>query len=130
MSVIHALAVLLLSSPIHRADRPEPAAQTVVAQDLARLRASEAERLEGKRAVYRVVLDSLPDWHKGFVLYDCQSTDDIGRTVWLEGGQHLAEEMAVEATLFILRHAGAVGSDGTIFAGFTEYRLVGAVRRF
>jgi hypothetical protein len=55
------------------AGRRPYAGRIEVAHDLARLTPSQAELLEGKRAKYGVVLDSLPDWHEGFVLYDCLS---------------------------------------------------------
>jgi hypothetical protein len=41
--------------------------------DLARLSPAEAERLQGRRALFRVTPGSLPDAHDGFTLYDAVS---------------------------------------------------------
>jgi hypothetical protein len=124
------LAAWLVRLPVLTADHPRSISRIAVAHDLARLTASQAELLEGKRAKYWIVLDSLPDYHEGYVLYDCLSRDEIGRTVWFEGEQNLAEDMVVEATLRVLHHVASVARNGTPFQGFTEYRLTHAIRRW
>jgi hypothetical protein len=53
--------------------------------------------------------------------------DDLG-TVRLMPGEALDDAMTVEARLVVVRHPPAVGARGTPFAGFTELRLVEAVR--
>jgi hypothetical protein len=113
-----ALLLLLTAADPHLAPRAE---RTFV---LSKLTPAEALRLDGKRARFRVALDSAedPDWN-GFVGYDCATPDDIARTVLLYRGQDLADEMTVEATLRVIRHAATVGELGTFFPTFTEYRL-------
>jgi hypothetical protein len=123
-------AVLLISLPLGSADHHTVSSRTEVIHDLARLTPSEARLLEGKRAKYRLVLGSLPDSQQGFVLYECPSNDEVGRTIWLDLEQELAEEMIVEATLRIFHHPAAVEREGTPARVFTEYRLLSALRRF
>ena len=48
---------------------------------------------------------------------------------WLDLAQDLAEEMIVEATLRILNDPVSVGGDGLPCRGFTEYRLMNALRQ-
>jgi hypothetical protein len=61
------LLVALLAGP----DLAPPAVVRV--HDLARLTPAEAEWLRGRRAHFRVVLDSTEDEHNDFVLCDCFS---------------------------------------------------------
>src|SRR5262249_30643561 len=65
-------------------------------------RAAEAERGNGRRALYRVALDSTDGEYGGFVLYDRFSPDGTEHTAWLYPGQDFEEEMGVEATLRVL----------------------------
>ena len=113
------LAVLILWRPDPAASRPT--------HDFARLTTTNG--LIGKRALYRIVLDSTEGDHDGFILYDCQTQDGTFRCVWLYAGQEFADEMVVEATLVVLYHPATVGAMGTKFEGFIEYRLTKAVWR-
>jgi hypothetical protein len=67
--------------------------------DLAALTSFQAERLRGRRALYRVRLDSADGEHAGFVLYDCGAPAGVLGSVWLYPGQQeeIAGEMVVEA---------------------------------
>ena len=95
--------------------------------DLATLTPGDAARLNGKRAVYRLAIASLPEKYEGQVLYDCETQDAVFRSVWLVGGQEVADVMTVEATLRVIHHPRTVGDMGTVFEVFTEYRLIRAV---
>ncbi len=122
-------AALLLTLSLGSADHSPAPSRTEITHDLARLTPSEARLLEGKRAKFRLVLSSVPDTQDAFVLYECPSNDDIGRTIWLDLAQELAEDMVVEATLRILHHPGAAEAPGVPPRVFVEYRLESAVRR-
>jgi hypothetical protein len=97
--------------------------------DLAALPPAEAERLRGRRELFRVRLDSAPAEVGGRLVYEVavSGADDLG-TVWLPASQEVDDVMTVEARLVVVRHPPAVGAWGTPFAGFTELRLVDAVR--
>jgi hypothetical protein len=123
------LVALLLALPPGSTDPPRVSSRIEVTHDLARLTPSEARLLEGKRAKFRLVLGSLPDSQDGFVLFECPSSDEVGRTIWLDLAQELAEEMIVEATLRIFYHPAMAEGDEVPRRIFTEYRLVGAVRQ-
>jgi hypothetical protein len=120
-----AIPALLLASAlgIGGADTDRRPA-TVRVCDLATLTPAQASRLTGKRAIFRITLDSLPGEWDGFTEYDCKSPDAVERTICLYRSQDVEDEMVVEATLQLLRHDPAPG-----FAGFVEYRLVRAVVR-
>ena len=62
--------------------------------------AADGERLQGRRALFHLTLDSLPGEHDGFTLYDCVSSPWADASVWLHRGQDVedAEELTVEAT--------------------------------
>jgi hypothetical protein len=92
--------------------------------DLAALSTADAFRLDGRRGLFRISLDSLPGEYNGFILYDCRSPDAVFRTVRLYPGQEVDDAMVVEATLHIVRHP-ASGP----FPALVEYRLTRAVRR-
>jgi hypothetical protein len=113
------------------ADGPSTRPAVGRVHDLATLTPFEAERLQGRRLLYRIALDSTEGDHGDFVLFDCagngNGADDVLRSVWLYPGQDddVADEITVEAELRSVRHGAAPG-----FAGFVEYRLVRAeVRR-
>jgi hypothetical protein len=95
---------------------------------LADLTAAEAEHLDGKRARFRVVLDSTADHEGKHTLYDCLPPAGVEATVWLLPGQEARDEMTVEARLAIIDHKTWIAPDGTVFPGFREYRLADAVR--
>ena len=87
--------------------------------NLAFLSADELAKLDGKRAMFRIELDSEDDVeNRGFVLYDLKAADGTFRTVWLYRDQEQADDMVVEATVRVCRHSFC-----------TEYRLEGAVKK-
>jgi hypothetical protein len=47
---------------------------------------------------------------------------------WVDDPDQLPDTFIVEATLAIVEHPAWVAPDGTAFAGFSEYRLMDAVR--
>jgi hypothetical protein len=101
--------------------------------DLATLTGAEARHLAGRRALFRVRIDSEPDgdpehgWR-----YDCRGEGGQARTLWLPDGDDLAAEVAyrgsgllfVEATLRRIVHAPVKGGDGSSLPPLVEYRLV------
>jgi hypothetical protein len=113
------LAVLspVADGPGHRPDTR--AGRTC--HDLARLTPADARSLAGKRARYRVVLDSLEDFATHS--FDCVAPEGLHATVFLLADQEAADEMTVEARLVIIDYPAAVG-----FAALREYRLRDAVR--
>src|SRR5262249_1832944 len=60
---------------------------------------AEAQKLDGRRGRFAVVLDSAPADRGGFVVYDCAGHDDALRSVWLVPGQEIDREMVVDAVL-------------------------------
>jgi hypothetical protein len=82
---------------------------------------AEARRLEGKRARFRVVLDSAEDFvdHS----WDCLAPDGLHATVYLRPDQEAADMMTVEARLVIIDYPAGFG-----FPPLREYRLRSAVR--
>jgi hypothetical protein len=85
---------------------------------LAELTPLEARSLDGKRARFRVVLDST-----GEDSFDCVAPDGLHATVYLLPDQEPADEMTVEARLKIINHPASFG-----FPALREYRLLDAVR--
>ena len=108
---------------------PAPSGRAVKTYELASLSPADAFRLNGKRAVFRIGLDSTEAEWEGFTLYDCQSVDAVSRSVYFCPWQDVADEMTVEATLWVIRHPATVGDQGTPFPAFVEYRLTKAVIR-
>src|SRR5262249_10509481 len=88
---------------------------------LAGLTPAEARCLEGQRARFRVVLDSLEDGvtHS----FDCRAPDGVHASVYLRLGQEPADGMTVEARLWVIEFPPGLG-----FPPLREYRLVDAVR--
>src|SRR5262245_30913062 len=117
-----ALLFCLALSPVGDAG-PSPGAKARL-HDLAALSDADALRLDGRRGLFRISLDSLPGESDGFILYDCRSPDAVFRAVRLYPGQEVDDEMVVEAALHIVRHP-ASGP----FPALVEYRLTRAVRR-
>jgi hypothetical protein len=102
--------------------------------DLATLSDAEARQLDGRRALYQVVVDSEPDgdpqagWR-----YDCQGEGRAYRSLSLRDGDDLVAYEAsqgsgllvVEATLRRIVHASVKGVDGSSLPELVEYRLTG-----
>jgi hypothetical protein len=108
-----AACILLLVS----VNGPRLPFQTIQHFDLAFLTHKQAWELNGRRIVCRVDLDSRPDKRDGFTVYDCASSDDDHRTVWLRGGEEAEDTMIIEATLR-LRYV----FPGQAFPGLEEHR--------
>ncbi len=85
----------------------------------------QARAAEGRRGLYKVVLDSRPGDSDRFIAFDCVGPQNDQRTVWLRLGQTSADTMVVEAELELVWHGPS--KDG-IFPGQWEYRLRDAVR--
>ena len=111
MNTLFLLVVMLftLSGTDHISTR------LVEAHGLAALSHQNAERLEGHRALFRVALASTPGERNGFFFYDCQSPDDVNRTVWFDADQTLEDgrdEYTVEATLKLVKVPAFTFTDG------------------
>jgi hypothetical protein len=126
------LLPMLVAAVIGPASPPAP---SLTPYDLAALTDAEAGQLAGRRALFRVVLDSEPDgdaqdgWRS-----DCRGEGEQLRTLWLRDGDDLVAYEAsqgsglllVEATLRRIVHPPAGGADGSRLPGLVEYRLTGA----
>jgi hypothetical protein len=117
------LALLLLA----HADAPAgDGADVERVWDPATLTPSQAISLEGRRAVFFLVLDSCPEEALGLVWFDCAGPLDPCPTVglppdtlaWPDG------RLVVEGELHVVRHRAWRAPDGTFFPAFTEYRVV------
>jgi hypothetical protein len=105
--------------------RPRPPAGPVEVErtfTLAALTPADAARLEGKRARFRISLDSAPEQDGKYTAYDCLAPDGLIAAVWLLPGQEASDEMTVEARLVIVGHRACFG-----FPAQREYRLKNAV---
>jgi hypothetical protein len=80
--------------------------------------------LRGRRATFRITLDSDYDREGEYALLDCAGDDQAHRTVWFFGDEVGEDEMTVEATLHVIQHGG-----WGPFPALTEYRLLDARRR-
>jgi hypothetical protein len=95
--------------------------------DLAALTERQAGGLEGRRALYRVTLDSETDERDdGGAVYDCTGDGEGLRTVWLEPGESVRRRMVVEAVLRRVKHPLLRGVDGPGLPALLEYRLTEA----
>jgi hypothetical protein len=104
-------------------------AEPQVVYDRATLPPAGAVRLQGRREQYRVRLDSAGAEVGGRLVYEVVVRDpDALGTVWLMMGHRVDDVMTVEAELRVVYQRPAVGARGTAFVGFTELRLVEAVR--
>jgi hypothetical protein len=117
------MAPLLLLPLLAVADVPgprvDPRAERAV-YFLADLTPADARRLDGRRARFRVSLDSTQDNN----CFDCVAPGGLHASVCLVAGQEAADDdMTVEATLVIIDHPPGFG-----FPALREYRLVDAVR--
>jgi hypothetical protein len=111
----------LLTLAFAAADVPSPRIDGRVGRAfyvLADLTPAEARRLDGRRARFRVSLDSEGEDNA----YDCLAPDGLHASVFLLTGEE-ADDMTVEATLVIIDHPPGFG-----FPPLREYRLVDAVR--
>ena len=122
--------LLLAALACHTAPAPsgltslDPFAERVY--DLATLTERQADRLEGRRALYRVTLDGEPDQRDDWAVYDCTGAGEGLRTVWLCPGEPARRRMVVEAVLRRVRHPLLRGADGSGLPALLEYRLTGA----
>src|SRR4051812_35085663 len=64
-------SLLLLLATAPAADLPAARSAAVRVHDLSKLTPAEAHELNGRRALFRVELDSPPDTEGQFVLYEC-----------------------------------------------------------
>lgn len=110
-----------------------PLAPLVRTFDLPSLTSAEATRLQGKPALFRVVVDSdTGETDEGAVMFDCSSPNEVARSVRLAPRQELpegADTVLVEGTLRVLTHAPVKGSDGSYLPALVEYRLTAATMR-
>jgi hypothetical protein len=119
----------LLPSPGETAPADPPDAGQRIVYDLATLPTEEAVRLQGRRELYRVRLDSAGAEVGARLVYEVVVRDpDALGTVWLPAGQRVEDVMAVEVGLKVVYQRTAVGARGTAFIGFTELRLVDAAQ--
>jgi hypothetical protein len=79
------------------------------------------EPLAGKRAGFRVVLDSSEDFADHS--FDCLAPDGLHATMYLLPDQEAADVMTVEARLVIIDYPASWG-----FPPLREYRVRDAVR--
>jgi hypothetical protein len=114
---------LAVAPPPADVPRVEVVAPIVRTYDVSRLSEVEAARLVGKRARFKVELDS-DEWDNGRrVVIDCKTSTVEEKTLWLLPGEEAADEMTVEARLVIRHHPG-----WGQFPAFTELRLLDARR--
>jgi hypothetical protein len=112
------------------ADSPKPSSKVEGIHDLASISLRQAENLHGRKARYRVTVDSMAWTHENYIFYDCQSIDDVSRTMWFFADEEVDEErvMIVEGCSKVIHHLPTVGEMGTKFPGFMEYRLMDVQR--
>jgi hypothetical protein len=123
------IAVLVLLAAF-APEPPPPDTGGLLVHDLGTLTDSEARKLQGRRLLYRVVLDGEPEGLR----CDCAGDDGAYRSGWLDAGQAAAAERAaqgsgvllVEATLRRVSHPLLRGADGSSLPALVEYRLVRA----
>jgi hypothetical protein len=118
---------LVVVSPI-AADMPRAALDVPVVRthELADLSPITEEKLDGKRARFRLVIASPGPREEKYLVFNCQGSNgraEVEKTVWLLPGEKAAIVMEVEARLLI-RHQAARGP----FPALTEYRLMDARR--
>jgi hypothetical protein len=95
--------------------------------DFAALTERQADRLEGRRELYRVTLDSEPGGRDdGGAVYDCAGAGEGLRAVWLWPGKPARWTMTAEAILRRVRHPLLRGVDGSSLPSLLEYRLTEA----
>jgi hypothetical protein len=89
---------------------------------LPELTPADAAQLAGKRARFRISLDSAPDQDCKYTTYDCLAPLGLAAAVWLLPGHKVQDEMVVEARLVIVDHRACFG-----FPAQREYRLKDAL---
>jgi hypothetical protein len=128
----NATALLLTLSASALADGPPPTSGEVECiHDFATVCQSEAFHLNGRRARFRIKLNTEADSEAGRLVYDCVGKDGTDRTVWFISSHEVEddqEEMIVEATLRIVHRAPSASPDGMRFEAFTGYWLEDARR--
>jgi hypothetical protein len=106
---------------------PVIAPEVVEVHDLATVKPADAARLDGKRALYRVVIDGPRDCQGDRDMYEVLPRDDPQGVLFLAAGPDAEGVLAIMAHLDIIRHpVHVVGATATQV--FTEYRLVEAER--
>jgi hypothetical protein len=118
----------LLAAFVPEPPPPDPVGLQV--HDLATLTDRDVRRLQGRRLLFRVVLDGEPDGLR----CDCAGDDGAYRSVWFDAGPAEAAERAtqgsgllvVEARLRRIAHPLLRGADGSSLPALLEYRLVRA----
>jgi hypothetical protein len=103
-------------------DFPRGSAEVERTFTLSALTAHQAAQLEGKRARFRISLDSAEEQDGKYTAYDCLAPDGLIAGVWLLPGQEVRDEMTVEARLVVIDHRAAWG-----FPALREYRLMDAM---
>jgi hypothetical protein len=112
-----------------------PAAPSLVPHDLATLTDAEARQLDGRPALFRVVVEGEPDGDaRAGWRYDRRGDGPAYRSLWLPDGDDLVAYEAqqgsglllVEATLRRVVHRPVVGADGSRLPESVEYRLTRA----
>jgi hypothetical protein len=110
------------------AGTPVVTPEVVEVHDLAALKPADAARLDGKRAMLRVIIDGPRDRQGDRDVYEVLPCDDPQGVVFLPAGPDAEGAMTVEARLVVIRHlVHVVGATAT--PAFVEYRLVEAERR-
>jgi hypothetical protein len=127
----NATALLLTLSASALADGPLPSGKVERIHDFATVCRSEAFHLNGRRALFRIQLNTEADSEAGRLVYDCVGKDGTNRAVWFISGQEVEDdqkEMIVEATLRIVHREPWTAPDGMRFEAFTGYWLEDARR--
>jgi hypothetical protein len=123
--------LLVLAVPALADGPPPPSWDIERIHDFAALTLSEVSRLDGRRALFCIRLNSEADSEAGRIICDCLGKDGIERTVWFCDGQQVVddqEDMIVEATLRLVYLKPWTTPDGMRFEAYTEYRLEDARR--
>jgi hypothetical protein len=102
--------------------------ETTPTYTLATLTLHQARRLHGKRARFRIEVDSTFDEIGKFDVYGCQGEDDRFCTVWFPARPEVADEMVVEALLVVIHHKGWTAPNGFRFDDSISFRLTRARR--
>jgi hypothetical protein len=96
---------------------------------LTSLKPEEAKEVSKERGILELVLDSPEtEMADGSLAYECVSADGVSRCVWFRPSEEVpqAGKVIVQGFLRIIHHPPSIGSDGTLFEGFTEYRIMRA----
>jgi hypothetical protein len=121
-------AALLLLTSAALGDGPAPLdTSTVLVHDFATLTHLDARRLEGREALFQVVLDadSDPEERGEYTCADCDGEGMPLLCLYLAPGQGLTDRMTFKAILHVRFYPTIVGADGSRLAPLWESRLVG-----